>query len=312
MIDIISSSLRIGRYIRVNTKFKSIYDFYHERENSNIFLSEYRNLLKHNFSLYGFCAFDYVDKLIVANLEGEEEIARKLAKGIKDNICSKKQYADILEDSQVLGRIIAKYIEQLITNISTCPILELTPQTQKLQHISNELSTSILRSGVFSWLSNPLKSKHVRQDSQFLQDYEAATEIFRERSHPYNPKILKYIKALPKRRQELAYLGENIRFLEFIINNAILQGFFFDLFDISESDIIKIKELNQQKAIHSIMIKTSKFFPDNHLMFFRLSTKEEIKYILAKKMTIKFSQDEFSTTLYGYTYPTNEYRLFTI
>ena len=47
-------------------------------------------------------------------------------------------------------------------------------------------------------------------------------------------------------------------------------------------------------------------------MFFRFSTNEEIKYILAKKMTIHFSQDEFSTTLYGYTYPTNEYRLFTI
>ena len=312
MIDIISSSIRIGHYIRLNTEFKSIYDFYHEQDKTDIFSYEYRDLLKHHFNLYGFFTFDYVDRLIIANLESQEEIARNMAKEIKDNIFSKKQYPNVLKATQTLGRIIAKYIGQLMTNISTCPVLELTPQTQKLQHISNELSTSILRSGVFSWLANPLKAKQLQQQSEILQSYEAETEIFRSKSHPYNSNIRKYIKSLPKESQKVAYLAENLKFLEFIINNAILQGFFFDLFDIHENDIIKIKELNKQNAIHPVIIKTSKFFPDNHLMFFRFSANEEIKYILAKRMTIKFSQDDFSTILYGYTYPTNEYRLLTI
>lgn len=312
MIDIISSSIRIGRYIRLKTEYKSIYDFYHEKDNADVILCAYRDLLKHHFNLYGFYTFDYVDKLVIANLESQEEIAQNIAKQIKDKIFSKKQYPYILKATQILGGIIAKYIGQLITNISTYPILELTPQTQKLQHISNELSTSILRSGVFSWLANPLKAKKVQQQFQFLQSYETATEILRRKAYPYNPNIIKYIRSLPKEKQEIAYLAENLKFLEFIINNAILQGFFFDLFDINENDVIKIKELNKQNAIHPIVIKTKKFFPDNHLMFFRFSTNEEIKYILAKKMTTHFSQDEFSTTLYGYTYPTNEYRLFTI
>ena len=95
-----------------------------------------------------------------------------MAKEIKDNIFSKKQYPNVLKATQTLGRIIAKYIGQLMTNISTCPVLELTPQTQKLQHISNELSTSILRSGVFSWLANPLKAKQLQQQSKILQSYE--------------------------------------------------------------------------------------------------------------------------------------------
>lgn len=312
MIDIISSSIRIGQYIRLNTEFKCIYDFYHDQEKMDFFSCEYKDLLKHNFSFYGFYSFDFVDKLIAANLDSEEESARNLSKQIKDKIFSKKQYPVILKASQEIAQILAKYIGELMTNITACPVLELTSPSQKLQHISNELSTSILRSGVFSWLENPVQAKQMQQQSQIIQSYEITTEILRKNSYPYNKNICKYIESLPKENQKIAHLVENLKFIEFIIKNAILQGFFFDLFDIHEKDIIKIKEINKQNSIHPIIIKTNKLFPDNHLIFFRFFANEKIKYILVKRMTIQFAQNEFDTTLYGYTYPTNEYRLLTI
>lgn len=311
MIDIISSSIRIGYYIRLNTEYKKIYDFYHDEEKSNMIFAEYKDLLKRHFNRYGFYAFDYVHKLIVANLENKDEIAKNMAWKMQDNVFLRKEYSDILKSTQVLGGIIAKYIGELMAKITTCPVLEISPQTQKMQHLSNELSTSILRSGVFSWLLNPIKAKQIQQQSYILQNYEIETEKFRK-AHPYNKNICKYIESLPPKSREVAYLAENMKFLEFLIKNAIIQGFFFNLFDIYEEDVIKIKEINKQNAIHPIVIKISKIFHDNHLMLFRFSADDGIKYILVRKMTINFSQNDCTTTLYGYTYPTNEYRLLVI
>ena len=42
----------------------------------------------------------------------------------------------------------------------------------------------------------------IRLIDKFLQSYETATEISRRKAYPYNPNIIKYIRSLPKEKQE--------------------------------------------------------------------------------------------------------------
>lgn len=311
MIDIISSAIRIGEYIRQNTKYGCIYNYYNSNELSESHGASYKDLLKRNFNTYGFFSFDYTDKLIDTALKSQDPLAQSLVRPIANNIINKPEYLDILSSTKELGTIISKFLSDLIHISPQLPILEITPNTHKLQHLSNELSTAVLRSGVLSWINNPILKMQFQQQSQFLKNFETATANYRN-EHPYNRAIRKYIELLPNQQKKLAYFAENLYLIDYLIRNAILQGFFFEMFDVPEGSIIKIKELNSQNAIHPLIIRTSAFFPDNHIMFFRFSYQGLTKYILATKMTMRFSIDNFSTTIYGYTYPTNEYHLLTI
>ena len=74
----------------------------------------------------------------------------------------------------------------------------------------------------------------------------------------------------------------------------------------------RIKEIDKDRSIHPIIIKTDLIYPSNHLFLFKYTWGEKVAYLLTKRMTIHFTPDEASTTLYGYCYPTNEYSLLKI
>ena len=193
-------------------------------------------------------------------------------------------------------------------NISKFPCLNISEQSLKLQQISNELSTAVLRSGLYSWLNDPRYIEMLRKNLDFVETYEKQTEKWKDR--PYSKDVINIINGLNKEQKVVAYSIENINFVRFLIRNGIMQGFFFELFEITEDKIHKIKELNKDKSVHAIVLKTDMFFPNDQLMLFKYRYKGEVKYILALKVVTKFGRQESNTTISGYCYPTNEYNLF--
>lgn len=314
MIDIISSSIRLGKLLKEHRELKSISDFFSNivDEKSNPWAFEYIKLVSSKLSQYGLYAFDVVDKIILQNLENENEFAKRTATEIHSYVSAKPNYIDILKLSQKYGAILNDYIVQLISQTNDYPQIKLENFSLKIQQCSNELSTAILRSGVLSWISDPAKIEVLKKGMSFVGEYESQTAEF-EHLHPYNKNALKIIGSLDGVQKKIAHHVENIRFVQYLSRCGILQGFFFELFEIPESHIIKMKEIHKDKSIHPVIIKTDLIYPSNHLFLFRYYCNHKATYLLAKRMTIKFSQDEgSSTTLYGYCYPTNEYSLLTV
>lgn len=313
MIDIISSSIRLGKLLREHEELNSLYAFFSEiiDDKSNPWAFEYIKLISDKFSLYGLYAFDVVDKIIEQNLNNEDDFVKSTISGIKSLVIGKENYKEILEKSKKYGAILNKYVAQLLCQINDYPLIELENISLKIQQCSNELSTAVLRSGVLSWINDPKKIELLKKEMTFVGEYESKTAEF-ERLHPYNNGTLKVINSYNGNRKKIAQNIENIKFIQFLTRCGILQGFFFELFEIPEPHIIKIKEIYKDKSIHPVIIKTDLIYPSNHLFLFKYTWNEKIAYLLTKRMTIHFAHDEGSTTLYGYCYPTNEYSLLKI
>ncbi len=313
MIDIISSSIRLGKLLREHKELNSLYVFFAEivADQSNPWMFEYIKLLSDNFSLYGLYAFDFVDKIIEQNLSNEDDFAKNIISEIKSHIVSKENYKEILDKSKKYGTILNKYIAQLLCQTNDYLLIELENISLKIQQCSNELSTAVLRSGVLSWIIDPKKVVLLKKEMSFVSEYESKTAAF-DHLLPYNINTLKVINSCSGNRKKIAQSIENIKFIQFLTRCGILQGFFFELFEIFESNIIKIKEIYKDQSIHPVIIKTNLIYPSNHLFLFKYTWGEQVAYLLTKRMTIHFTPDEASTTLYGYCYPTNEYSLLKI
>ncbi len=86
----------------------------------------------------------------------------------------------------------------------------------KIQQCSNELSTAVLRSGVFSWLSDPQRVSLLKQEMNFVGEYETKTAEFDD-LYPYNKNVLKIIDSYSGNRKKIAQYIENIRFVQFLV-----------------------------------------------------------------------------------------------
>lgn len=309
MIDIISSSIRLGKYLREKTKFRALYDFYLNLPRNNSDVHSYIKLLNRNFSKYSFYGFDCVDNIIENNIKNPpSEIATTIAKPIRTFLDEQSVYADILSQSKELGEIVEKYIDEIIRNISIFPIVNISENTIKLQQISNELSTAVMRSGLYGWLNDPEYNELVRKNLNFIREYEKKTEKLKD--VPYSKDVINITNGLNKAQKTIAFSVENIRFVRYLIRNGIVQGFFFELYEITEDRIYKIKEIHKEKSVHPVVLKTDVFFPNDQLMLFKYKYQEKVKYLLARKIVTKFGSQELETTFSGYCYPTNEYDLF--
>ncbi len=313
MIDIISSSIRFGKSLREHEELKSLYIFFSDIVNnkSNPDAVEYRNLLSKYFSQYGFYSFNIVDEIIEQNLNSENAIAKGIVLGIKSFLLSKANYYDILNQSKKYGEILNTYIAQLMSQINDYPQIDLQNVSLKIKQCSNELSTAVLRSGVFSWLSNPQRVLLLQKEMNFVSEYETRTAEFGN-LHPYNKNVVNIINSYCGNRKKIAQDIENIRFVKYLVGIGIIQGFFFELFEIPTTHIIKFKEIFINKSIHPVFIKTDLGYPSNHLFLFTYKWNEKVSYLLTKRMSIHFSHEENFTTLYGYCYPTNEFSLLKI
>ena len=314
MIDIISSSIRLGKLLKEHDELKSMSDFFLQiaSEKSNPEAFDYIKLVSAKFGQYGLYAFDVVDKILVQNFENGDDFAKRMALEIHSFVSAKPNYNDILVLSQKYGEVLDEYIAQLIRQTNEYPQIKLKNVSLKIQQCSNELSTAILRSGVLSWISDPAKMEILKKEMSFVGEYETQTAEYTH-LRPYNKKILNIIHSLNANQKKIAYHIENIRFIQYLARCGILQGFFFELFDISDTHILKIKEIYKDKSIHPIMIKTDLIYPNNHLFLFRYYHEGRISYLLARRMTIHFAGDKgATTTLFGYCYPTNEYSLLRI
>ena len=313
MIDIISSSIRVGRILRDHEQLNLMYEFfqYISTEKNNHISFEYKKLLTSKFTKYGFYAFDVVDKIIEQNLKSDNEIARNLSEKINDFVSTYKDYKKVLVESTKYGAILNDYIAQLLCSPNDFPQIKLESISLKLQQSSNELSTSVLRSGVLSWLNDPLKRTLLQKNLSFINSYEEKTAPF-EHLYPYNSKTIKIISSLNKTEQKIALHLENIRLIQFLAKNGIIQGFFFELYDIPLSRISKLKESHTKESIHPVIIKTDFIYPSDHLIFFKYTWKNKSSYLLTKRITMHFSDNKTTTKLYGYCYPTNEYSLLMI
>lgn len=310
MIDIISSSIRLGRYIRDNSDFKDLYDFFTiQIEDEDITLFEYKKMLIGYFDKYGFYCFNYVDKVIECNLDNTNDIVRNISKSIKVHLEKFKNYNTILNKSKELGCIVENYITQLTLKFNTFPQIDIPINSLHLQQISNELSTSILRSGVFSVFTNPESIRLIKKESEFAKEYQNFIDS-NEDLRPYCKKVMKFINGFDSEKKKIALIMENIRFIRFIVLKGITQGFFFELFNISENQIYKIKETHKDKKIHPVILKTSFIFTHDNLMLFKYENENRVSYLLAEKIVFKYENGAAETKLYGYSYPTNEYSLF--
>lgn len=117
----------------------------------------------------------------------------------------------------------------------------------------------------------------------------------------------------------MKYLYENIVFLESLTFNerriALLKHYPTIPADIVEYTLLRhiaAMQIYKDQSIHPVIIKTNLIYPSNHLFLFKYTWGEQVAYLLTKRMTIHFTPDEASTTLYGYCYPTNEYSLLKI
>ena len=314
MIDIISSSIRLGKLLREHSELNDIAVFFSQIENekSNPWAFEYVKLISSKLRQYGLYAFDVVDQILIQNLKNEDDFVKRMASEIRTFVTVKPNYKEILGLSKKYGEVLEDYVGQLLTKTNDYPQIKIENVSLKIQQCSNELSTAVLRSGVLSWISDPNKMEILKKEMSFVGEYEAQTAEF-EHLHPYNKNTRKVMNSLSTKQRQIAYQIENIKFVQFLSRNGILQGFFFELFDIPESHIIKIKEIYRDKSIHPIIIKTDLIYPTNHMFLFRYFFEGKVSYMLAKRVTIHFSREDMSTTtLIGYKYPTNEYSLLRI
>ena len=314
MIDIISSSIRLGKLLREHDELNNIAVFFSQivNEKSNPCAFEYVKLVSSKFGQYGLYAFDVVDRILIQNLENEDDFAKRMALKIRTLVTAKSNYKEVLGLSKKYGAVLNDYVGQLLTKTNDYPQIKIENVSLKIQQCSNELSTAILRSGVLSWISDSDKIEILKKEMSFVGEYEAQTAEF-EHLHPYNKNIRKVINSLSSKQRKIAYQIENIRFVQYLSRCGMLQGFFFELFDITESHIMKIKESYIDQSIHPIIIKTDLIYPTNHMFLFRYFFEGKVSYLLAKRVTIQFScEHKSTTTLIGYRYPTNEYSLLRI
>lgn len=305
----ISSSIRMGGYLRENTKFKTISDFFNKLDLNITGHNEYASLLSKHFLDYGFCSFNAVASLIKNNANNPNAIARHSVKEIDLELAKFTEYPSILTLSEELEKLTEAYVFDLLTNIKDFPQPNIADVTPKLQQLSNELSTSIIRSGVTNWNNSQTIASIMKKHTDFFERYEADTIKYRK-NFPYNKYIVNLMVNYRKDEKVLANIAENYNLVRFLIKNGIIQGFFYKIVEVKEKDIIKIKEMAKENPIHPVVVKFNGFIPMNHLIYFRYVLKGETNYLICRKINMHFTQNSFTTKLSGYRYPTNEYFLF--
>ena len=311
MIDIISSSIRIGNFLKEDDCYKAIAAFYCELDKNNPVAHEYFNYLNRYLLEYGFMAFEAVDFLLKNNANNSEAFVRATVKKISALLSTIPDYNKILKLSRELEEKADKYVFDILTHIKGFPNPPVSKPTPKIQQISNELSTAVIRSGVCSWINNPKQALFVSQSKDFLDQYERATAKFRK-GFPYNKSIRNIIESYDKSNKLLAKVAENQKLVQFLIKNGIVQGFFYKIIELHETEIVKLRESYKSQPIHPVAIRINGLLSLDRALFFRYRTNNETNYLICRKMNIKYTPDQCITNLFGYRYPTNEYSIFTL
>ena len=104
MIDIISSSIRLGKLLREHSELNDIAVFFSQIENekSNPWALEYVKLISSKLRQYGLYAFDVVDQILIQNLKNEDDFVKRMASEIRTFVTVKPNYKEILGSSQGL------------------------------------------------------------------------------------------------------------------------------------------------------------------------------------------------------------------
>jgi len=170
MIDIISTSIRLGKLLREHDELKEIAVFFSQiaDEKSNSWAFDYVKLVSSKLGQYGLYSFDVVDQILIQNLENGDDFAKRMALEIRTFITAKPNYNDILILSKKYGAVLNDYVAQLLLQTNDYPQIKIENVSLKLQQCSNELSTAILRSGVLSWISDSNKIEVLKKEMSFL------------------------------------------------------------------------------------------------------------------------------------------------
>ena len=311
MIDIISSSIRIGNLLKQDPYYQAISDFYWKIDRQNSVAKEYEDFLNRYLLEYGFRTFDAVEYLLKNNANNPEAIVRKTVQEISNVLLSFSEYSLILQLSKELDDKINEYVFNLLTNFKDFHNPPFSKTTPKLRQASNELSTAVIRSGVCNWINKPKLAFKVAQSKDFFEQYETTTSKFRK-GFPYNKSVVDIIASYSGEQVVLARLAENQNLVRFLIKNGIVQGFFYKIVEINETDIIKIKESHKNEPIHPVAIRINGLIPMDRTLIFRYKRNNEISYLICRKINMRFGPNICVTNLFGYRYPTNEYSLFVL
>ncbi len=311
MIDIISSSIHIGNLLKKDQYYKPLFDFYYNINKQNPVEKEYEDLLNRYLLEYGFRTFDAVAQLLKNNANNPNMMVHKTVQDISGVLANIPEYSSILSLSRELYYKIDEYIFNVLTNIKDFPNPPFSQTSPKLQQASNELSTAVIRSGIHNWINKPEQAFLVSQSKNFIDQYEITTSKFRN-GFPYNKSILNIIESYAKEQKLLAKWAENQNLVRFLIKNGIVQGFFYKILEINETDIIKIKESYKNEPIHPIAIRINGILPINRTLLFRYRNNNENNYLVCRKINIHFKPNLCITNLFGYRYPTNEHSLFAL
>lgn len=110
MIDIISSSIRIGNLLKQDPYYQAISEFYWKIDRQNSVAKEYEDFLNRYLLEYGFRTFNAVDYLLKNNANNPEAIVRKTVQEISNVISGFSEYSLILQLSNELDDKINEYI----------------------------------------------------------------------------------------------------------------------------------------------------------------------------------------------------------
>lgn len=301
----------MGNLLKQDLRYKTISDFYWKLDRQNPVEKEYEDFLNRYFLEYGFCSFDAVECLLKNNANNPEALARKIVQDILNVLSSFSDYPLILQLSKELDKKVDEYIFNLLTNIKDFPTPPFSKITPKLRQASNELSTAIIRSGICDWINKPELAFKVAQSKDFFDKYEARTLKFRK-GFPYNKSVLDIITSYTGDQIKLARLAENQNLVRFLIKNGIVQGFFYKIVEINESDIIKIKESHKNEPIHPVAIRINRLVPMDRNLIFRYKINGKMSYLICRRINMHWAPNICVTNLFGYRYPTNEFSLFVL
>lgn len=311
-MNIIEYAIRLGKAIRKTPEGRELMDCYtlvlekYNNENHNFY--QYRELVDHKSSYDHFfawiIAYDIFEDLLEKPVEENTRMFLETAK----LVVADPQIKKLADTAKIIGQITENISQVMITTKEISDIKELT-LSSKVKNAVVDLQMAMQRTGVILFIIRKCQEKKDYFDMPEYSEYCKNRED--SKLTPYSQEAYNFIYQNSKINDDYKECIERIMLLRYAMKKGIFEGFFGNVKNIRDSELIEFSDVEVDKIKEITFIHTNivEELRNKKTWLYKINSGK-LYYVLANQKEMHFCGVQEKVTVKGIIYPSEDVGFF--